>query len=266
MLWDTHMHCHFSGDSESSPESMIQEAITRGLPGICFTDHLDYDYKEEPGLFDLDFESYHAKIHELKEQYKNSISILFGIEIGLQPHLVADNRKVTDTYPFDFVIGSSHVVHGIDPYFDKFYEGKSEDEAYLDYFESILENISTNADYDVYGHLDYVVRYGPNKNKYYSYEKFADIIDEILGQLIQRGKGIEVNTAGFKYGLNHPNPTEDILRRYKELGGEIITIGADGHKPEHIAYDFYKIPGILKNAGFKYYTVFKERKPEFISL
>ena len=63
MFWDTHMHCHFSGDSESSPESMIQEAITRGLPGICFTDHLDYDYKEEPGLFDLDFESYHARIH-----------------------------------------------------------------------------------------------------------------------------------------------------------------------------------------------------------
>ena len=118
----------------------------------------------------------------------------------------------------------------------------------------------------MYGHLDYVVRYGPNKNKYYSYEKYADIIDEIIRQLVQHGKGIEINTAGFKYGLNHPNPTEEILHRYKELGGEIITIGADGHKPEHIAFDFDKVPDILKNAGFKYYTVFKERKPEFISL
>lgn len=80
------------------------------------------------------------------------------------------------------------------------------------------------------------------------------------------GKGIEVNTAGFKYGLGHPNPTEDILSRYHELGGEILTVGADAHKPEHVAYDFDRIPSILKAAGFKYYTVFKNRQPEFVRI
>ena len=266
MLWDTHMHCHFSGDSDTSPEDMIKTSIEKGLNGICFTDHLDYDYKEQPGMFDLDVDSYYKEIISLQDKYKSVLPINFGIEMGLQPHVVEKNNKITKKYPFDFVIGSSHVVHGIDPYYPNYYEGKTEDEAYLEYFESILENIATDADYDVYGHLDYVVRYGPHKNKYYSYEKYADIIDEILRQLIRHGKGIEINTAGFKYGLNHPNPTEEILHRYKELGGEIITIGADGHKPEHIAFDFDKVPDILKNAGFKYYTVFKERKPEFISL
>lgn len=266
MLWDTHMHCHFSGDSDTAPEDMIKASIEKGLNGICFTDHLDYDYKEHPGMFDLDVDSYYKEIISLQDKFKSVLPINFGIEMGLQPHVVEKNNKITKNYPFDFVIGSSHVVHGIDPYYPNYYEGKTEDEAYLEYFESILENIATDADYDVYGHLDYVVRYGPNKNKYYSYEKYADIIDEILRQLIRHGKGIEINTAGFKYGLNHPNPTEEILHRYKELGGEIITIGADGHKPEHIAFDFDKVPDILKNAGFKYYTVFKERKPEFISL
>lgn len=266
MLWDTHMHCHFSGDSDTAPEDMIKASIEKGLNGICFTDHLDYDYKEHPGMFDLDVDSYYKEIIFLQDKYKSVLPINLGIEMGLQPHVVEKNNKITKNYPFDFVIGSSHVVHGIDPYYPNYYEGKTEDEAYREYFESILENIATDADYDVYGHLDYVVRFGPNKNKYYSYEKYADIIDEILRQLIQHGKGIEINTAGFKYGLNHPNPTEEILRRYKELGGEIITIGADGHKPEHIAFDFDKVPDILKNAGFKYYTVFKERKPEFILL
>ena len=266
MLWDTHMHCHFSGDSDTAPEDMIKTSIEKGLNGICFTDHLDYDYQEQPGMFDLDVDSYYKEIISLQDKYKSVLPINFGIEMGLQPHVVEKNNKITKKYPFDFVIGSSHVVHGIDPYYPNYYDGKTEDEAYLEYFESILENIATDADYDVYGHLDYVVRYGPHKNKYYSYEKYADIIDEILRQLIRHGKGIEINTAGFKYGLNHPNPTEEILHRYKELGGEIITIGADGHKPEHIAFDFDKVPDILKNAGFKYYTVFKERKPEFISL
>lgn len=266
MLWDTHMHCHFSGDSDATPESMINEAIKRKLPGICFTDHLDYDYKEEPGLFLLDFKNYHATISSLQEIYKKKLPIRFGIEIGLQPHVVSDNLLVTQAYPFDFVIGSSHVVHGIDPYYARYYDGRSEQEAYMEYFESILENINTDADYDVYGHLDYVVRYGPNKNKFYSYKQYQEIIDEILIQLIAKGKGIEINTAGFKYGLGHPNPTIEIIARYRQLGGEIITIGADGHKPEHIAYDFDKVPDLLKQAGFSYYTVFHKRKPEFIPI
>ena len=173
---------------------------------------------------------------------------------------------MTAKYPFDFVIGSSHVVHGIDPYYPHYYDGRSEDEAYREYFESILENLHTNVDFDVYGHIDYVVRYGPNTNKFYSYKKFSDIIDEILRTLISMGKGIEINTGGFKYGLGHPNPTEEIIARYHDLGGEIITMGADAHAPEHVAYAFDKVPEILKNAGFQYYTVFENRKPIFIPL
>ena len=169
-------------------------------------------------------------------------------------------------YPFDLVIGSSHVVNGIDPYYPVFYKGKTEHEAYTEYFESILDNLHSGADFDVYGHIDYVVRYGPDKNKYYSYEKYADIIDAILKEIISQGKGIELNTAGFKYGLGHPNPTEDVLKRYHELGGEIITVGADAHKPEHVAYDFDKVSNILKDAGFMYYTVFENRVPAFIKL
>ena len=169
-------------------------------------------------------------------------------------------------HPFDFVIGSSHVVHGIDPYYPKYYKGRSEKTAYREYFESILENLNTYTDFDVYGHLDYVVRYGPDRNRFYTYEAYADIIDEILRKLISMGKGIEVNTAGFKYGLGHPNPTEAVLLRYHELGGEILTLGADAHAPEHVAYAFDRLPQILRHAGFRYFTVFTGRKPDFLPL
>lgn len=83
-----------------------------------------------------------------------------GIEVGLQPHITEINRKAVTGHPFDFVIGSSHVVHGIDPYYPKYYEGRSEKLLTARYFESILENLNTYSDFDVYGHLDYVVRYG----------------------------------------------------------------------------------------------------------
>lgn len=265
-LWDTHMHSQFSGDSKTPQEDMIAAAIERDLSGICFTDHLDIDYPEEPETFLLDLPNYSASVHALQDKYTGRLPIRFGVELGLQPHLAAVHTDILSQYPFDFVIGSSHVVHDFDPYYPPFWENRSEEEGYLEYFSSILENIRAFDGFDVYGHIDYVVRYGPNRNEYYTYQQYADVIDEILKLLIEKGKGIELNTGGFKYGLGHPNPTEDIIARYKELGGEIITIGADAHVPEHVAFDFEKVPGILKEAGFSYYTVFKNRKPEFIKL
>lgn len=266
MLWDTHMHSQFSGDSQSPQEDMISAAIQKNLDGICFTDHLDIDYPEEPEAFLLDLPNYTASVHALSEKYDGSLPVRLGIELGLQPHLAAVHDDILKQYPFDFVIGSSHVVHGLDPYYSPYWEGRTEEEGFLEYFESILENIRAFDGFDVYGHIDYVVRYGPNQNVYYTYEKYAEVIDEILKLLIEKGKGIEINTGGFKYGLGHPNPTEEVIARYRALGGEIITIGADAHKPEHVAYDFEKVPPILKAAGFSYYTVFRNRKPEFIHL
>lgn len=84
--------------------------------------------------------------------------------------------------------------------------------------------------------------------------------------MIQMGKGIELNTAGLKYGLGFCHPHPDVLKRYRELGGEIITVGSDGHKPEHVAYEFQKVRGILQECGFRYYTEFAGRRPNFIKL
>ncbi len=266
MLWDTHMHSHYSGDSDADCGAMADAAIKKGLAGICFTEHLDYDYPKEPDLFLPDLPLYIEETTKLKAQYRGKLRILQGIELGLQPQVCEKNKHITASFPFDFVIGSSHVVHNMDPYYSEYYEGKSEDTAYLEYFESILENLDTDADFDVYGHLDYVVRYGPDKNKFYSYKKYADVIDEILRKLISMGKGIEINTAGYRAGLEHPNPAEEILSRYHELGGEIITTGADAHAPEYVAFEFEKIPKLLSDAGFRYYCVFSSRKPEFFPL
>lgn len=261
-----HMHTHFSGDSSASPCEMAQKACELGLSGICFTDHQDFDYKESPGRFDLDIPLYKKEIFELKDAFSKKLSIGWGMEVGLQPYLAEKNNQLIKDNEFDFVIGSTHVVKQIDIYYPSYYEGRSEESSYLEYFEETLENAKSDVDFDVYGHLDYIVRYGPNKNEFYSYQKYADVIDEILRTLIMRGRGIEINTSGFKYGLGHVHPTLDTIKRYKELGGEIITIGSDGHAPEQIAWDFYKVPDILKQAGFDYFTVFHNRKPEFKKL
>ena len=247
ILWDCHMHSSFSADSDTSMEDMIREAICRGLTGICFTEHLDPDYPPTPDneIFELDLDGYRKTLFRLREKYQKELQIHFGIELGLQPHLHDYFHELLATMPFDFVIGSSHVVHGYDPYYKEYFKGREESACYREYFESILENLHAFSEMDVYGHIDYIVRYGPNQNKYYTYERYQDILDEILRTVIARGRGIELNTGGFHYGLGEPNPCRAVIRRYRELGGEIITIGADAHGPEKIAYDFDKAAAIL---------------------
>jgi len=267
-LSDFHLHTYFSSDSNSTPESMVKEAINRGLSSICFTDHNDIDYPIENGksMFQLDLPSYMKEMLELKTRYEGVFPIYIGLEQGLQNHLAPKINHYGNEYNFDFIIGSSHLVNGTDPYYKSYWDEITIKEGIQKYYLSIVENIKACDKFDVYGHIDYIIRYIPDKNFEYHHSEYSDIVDEALSLLIQKGKGIEVNTSGLKYGLNQTHPCTDIIKKYKELGGEIITIGSDGHKPEHLAYAFEKVPEILKSSGFDYYTIFKNRKPEFIKI
>lgn len=273
---DMHMHTWFSTDSEACPCDMADEAVRKGLKTICFTDHFDKDDLEwgEEGIFDVD--AYFVEMQKLQEEYAGKLSIRIGIELGLRTYLKDYYEELTKKHPFDFVIGSVHNVpykkdaEGnilyTDPAAEKLFTDRTDKEAYRLMMETTLENVRTSECFQTLGHLDYVVRYGKSREKEYSYTDYADIIDEILKLLIEKEKGLEVNSAGLKYGLPFAHPHPDVLKRYRELGGEIITIGADAHKPEHIAYDFAKAEEILKSCGFKYYTEFFEQKPVFKQL
>ncbi|MCR4650918.1 MAG: histidinol-phosphatase HisJ family protein [Lachnospiraceae bacterium] len=266
---DCHVHSTFSGDAESSMEDMILKAIDKGLQVITFTDHCDMDfpYKEgEEGLFDLNTDSYLYDILRFREKYGDKIEVGFGVEIGMQTSCADKNTDYVREHDFDFVIASLHLVDGYDPYYPEYYEGKTEKEAYGRYFELLLENIRLFNDYDVVGHLDYIVRYGKDKDANYRYEDYKDVIDEILKEVIAGKKGLEVNTAGLRKGTKDVHPTYEILKRYKELGGEIITIGSDAHRTDNIAADFDSALKVLKEVGFEYYCIYRKRQPLVVKL
>ena len=259
---DYHLHTNFSFDSETDPQDMIKSAIDKGIKTICITDHQDLDFAE-PG-WEVDFSKYIPYFEEMQNKYKEKIEILMGVELGLQPHLKDINKDISKKYPFDFVIGSVHLFDGFDPYYPDYFEGKTDEEGYRRAFEITLENLKTAEYYDSLGHLDYIVRYGKNGEESYNVFDHFDYIDEILKILISKGKGLEINSGGLKKGLSFAHPHPEILTRYKELGGEIITIGSDAHIPEDIAHSFPMLKDYLESLGFKYYAEFRKRKPEFI--
>ncbi len=263
MKADFHVHTSFSYDSESAPEKMIQAAIQKGLRTICITEHHDLDFVEPATT---DFEMYWPTLIKLQEVYKDKIEILIGMEFGMQSHLGRVCDELAKKYPFDFIIGSIHIFDGYDPYYPDYFQKVEDEEGYRRAFELTLEGLRATKEIDVLGHMDYITRYGTKREEAYSYAKYADSIDAILRYLIENGKGLEVNTGGWKYGLSFAHPHQDVLKRYRELGGEIITIGSDAHKPEHVAYDFDRVKAYLEACGFAYYTEFRNRTPKFCKI
>ena len=178
---DCHLHSSFSGDSKAPMPEMIDKGISLGLETMCFTEHNDFDYpntEEGPGsIFLLNTDSYLYDILRCRAKYEGKMRVLFGVELGLQPHLADRDEDFTSAYDFDFVIGSTHLCRGMDPYYPEYFEKfSSEEEAIRAYFAETLENLKCHDDYDVLGHLDYIVRVAPSKDKNYSYNKYKDAI------------------------------------------------------------------------------------------
>jgi histidinol-phosphatase (PHP family) len=262
-MFDCHVHSSFSGDSEMQGNIAIETAMDLRLYGIAFTDHLDYDYPDYDDVFMIDFDKYSEFIDKLKEDYSKKIKICKGIEIGIQPHVLDESLEVVEKYDFDIVILSTHVVDKLDLHNGDFCKGKTRKEAYGRYLEAVLEGILNFKNFDVLGHIDLIRRYGRYDVNTLKYHEFSDYIDAILNKLISLGRGLEVNTSGYRYNLGSPMPDFDIIKRYKELGGEIICASSDAHTPDYIAYKFSYIKELIEKAGFKYISYFENRKPVF---
>ncbi len=265
MLKDSHVHTNISHDGKSSMVDYIEVADIKGVDEITFTEHFDVYDGIKTNLKTLNVQDYYDMYRRVKDNTRFKIN--FGIEMGLQPDIIDIITDVAQKYPFDFIIGSSHITCKKDMAMDKsFFDGLTRREAYLRYFKEVLENIKLYDDFDVYGHLDYVVRYGGYAEKKIDYNEFKDILDEILVTLIKKEKGIEINTSGIRYKLDSTHPNIDILRRYKELGGKIVTIGSDAHICEDLGRDFNVAYDMLSEVGFGEFAVYHNRKPEFIKI
>ncbi len=273
ILSDQHMHSTYSGDAKNSMEDMILSAIDKGLSNICFTEHMDFGYPYDksngelkPGDFDLNTDAYLYELLTMRAKYEDKIRIGFGVEIGLDLEEVRNNAIYARSHEFDLIIASLHMVDKVDPYYHEYFADKSEEEAYGLYFTRMYENLLKFENFDILGHLDYIVRYGPNRDANYKYEIYKDTIDKILKYLIEHEKGLEINTAGLRKGLKDIHPALDILKRYKELGGEIVTVGSDAHSTGTIASDFDKAEEALRECGFRYYSIIENRIAEYKKL
>jgi len=260
MLADYHMHTDFSDDSVMPMQDAVQTAIFKGFKEICFTDHIN----AVQGYEDCDCEAYLKEIKRCRKLFQDKINIKFGMEFGLQSQLCRHYEKIFSQYEFDFIILSVHLINNKDLWNQEFQCGKTQDEYNRQYYEELYKIVCNYDDYSVLGHMDLIRRY--DNVCEYPFEKTKNLVEKILIHLIENQKGIEVNTSSFRYGLQDLMPSRDILKLYKKLGGEIITIGSDSHREEQIGYKIPFIHQQLRHLGYTHFCTFDKMQPVFHEL
>lgn len=276
MTADYHVHTEFSDDSVYPLEEVIRDAVRMNIDEICITDHVDYGikldwdcgqeikYRKGEPIANVDYPVYVEEIKKLQELYKGKIAIKTGLEFGVQMHTIPQFEALFRRYPFDFIILSIHQVEDKEFWTQDFQRGRTQQEYNERYYKEMLDVVKNYKDYSVLGHMDLITRY--DKQGVYPFEKIRPLAEEILKIVIQDGKGIELNTSYHRYGLKDTTPSVEILKLYHELGGSIITIGSDSHKPEHLGKYIEDGKILLKNLGFQSFCTYEKMHPVFHDL
>lgn len=274
MLADYHVHSAFSDDSTYEVEDVCRDAVRLNLGEICFTDHVDYGVKPDHAgpdtrvvdgkpVVNVDYPRYFPALAAARERFAGDLTVRSGLELGVQSHTIPRFNALFSTWEqeLDFTILSIHQVGDREFWTGDFQRGRTQQEYNEAYYQELYDVVREFSHYSVLGHLDLIKRYDPAG--VYPFEKSREMIAEILRQVIRDGKGIEVNTSSFRYGLPDLQPCTDILRLYRDLGGRIVTVGSDTHKPEHLGAYIALVKRRLAALGYERYCTFDKMEPVF---
>ncbi len=271
-LYDNHTHTHFSHDSQQQPEELAAAAKAAGLAGIAITDHCDSCSALAAGLAEQ-LAASAAAARRLAAQHAGQLDVLCGVEIGEElwaPEGAAAVRAAAD---YDVILASNHCFYrggelfsySLEPFDAAHYTSTGLAIFFRQYLEE-LGQIAADTDYDVLTHLDCPLRYINGKyNRQLDITPMMGAIEEILRTVIRRGKTLEVNTSGMAGAWNTRMPGDDIIRRYRALGGRQVCIASDAHASAGVAAGFAGTVRFLQALGYTGQTVYRKRQAEFVA-
>lgn len=261
-MFDFHIHSSVSFDGKATGWQMAMAAREKGLKEICFTDHIDDDPKGIITTQCFDLAQYACAYDDLQVP---GLTIRKGVEFGMLPDNQQTIRRYLAQRPFDFVLGSVHYADREDVYYPAYWQGRTLAEGERRYLEDTLLCVRVHDEFDVLGHLTYISKAHCNPaHTPVVYEQHRQIADEILRVLADKGKGLEINSSGVDRSGDFL-PPEVYLRRFRELGGEIVTIGSDAHTPDRVGQYASRALQIAKDL-FGYVCTFHDRQPVFHKL
>ncbi len=272
MLADYHMHCKpYSPDAHSSMLEMARAARRRGMTHICVTSHAENctQSPEFPDQFPpfTAWKALEADFAAVRDRLAGKLDIRLGLEAGAPHYMPEEGRRLYTRPCLDFVIGSVHNLrHARDFYYlnypEDFENFRPAVEQYLDeYIEMSRSGLC-----DVLGHIGYMQKYMARQGKGFDLMLFEDRLRALFKSCVDHGVGIEVNTSALHEDLGEFLPQPSVVRLYREMGGEIVTVGSDSHRAQDAGQGIREGYELLRSLGFQYVCLYKEHKPEFVRI
>lgn len=265
--FDLHTHCTLSFDGKSSAEEMVKRAVELGVRYYALTDHIDLgEFPDKDFDLEATVNGAREQIPALQRKYAGSTELLYGVELGQAVHDRELTEKLLAENDYDFVIGSTHFIRGHEDFYFLDYTDMDVPELMRLYFDELLETAEWGR-FDVMGHITYPLRYITGDHGIdVDLSRYGSIIDEILRTIIKNGKGIEINTSGLRQKYGRMFPDADIVRRYRELGGRILTVGSDAHCTADLGKGIENGIKAARECGFTEIAIFRKRTPGFVKI
>ncbi len=283
MFQNLHTHTRFS-DGSDEPEKYVEAAIIQGLTALGFSDHSPLPFEntfalreEETGLYcetvvnlkgKFQVPSPKSQISNLNFQFPISnfpFPLFLGMEADYIPGIGHPFSYFQDNFPFDYFIGSVHLVrNGSDPdlwfidgpdpaiYDDglKTLFGGNIQKGVTAYFHQINEML-TSSKMDIIGHFDKIKMH--NRGRFFTETEpwYIALVNETLELVKKSGTIVEVNTRGlYKKRSDSLFPGPAILKTIHHQNIPVI-ISSDAHKPAEVSMLFADTADILYDIGFR---------------
>ena len=266
-LADYHTHSTCSDDGHNTMTEMAAAAVNAGLNEICLTDHVDIVNWLGEQVTEHSWQNAVQQHAAAREALGGKIKIQLGVELGQATEdFERADRFLDEAPPLDFIIGSLHNLSW-DYGRKDFCTLEHVDEAFArqaigTYLEEML-SLAKWGRFSVIGHMTLPLRYlNENLGMEMTFAGFEDAVAEIFKTIIPKGIGIELNTNRG----NTPLPDREILRMYRDLGGELITLGSDAHTPEFVGCVIRERQQLLRECGFRYFVTYEQLKPVYHKL
>jgi len=249
-------------------DELCEKAINLGIEYLAITDH----YEMDGDLYRF-YDPYSAdeakiKIMNAKEKYNKRLKLTYGIELGQAVYFKDKAKEFLEKYDFEFVIGSIHALKDVPDFCYMRYDWLPQELSYI-LWERLLDemyNLALWGNIHTFGHFTYPTRYMMKYGFELKFKNYYDKIIQIFKIIIEKGICLEVNTSGMRQELNDSMPNPELLKLYKECGGELLTCGSDAHRAEHLGMDVDKIYYMLSELGFRYVTVFHDNSQVHIKI
>ncbi len=241
------MHSTHSPDARATLDELCESAIHRGLAGVCFTEHVDFDPSDAAYGY-INYEEYLSDVDRCRDEYGDRLEIKAGVEVTYQSEYVDDIRRFLDTRQFDYVLGSVHLIEHVFVGSPAYFVGKSEAEACEPYWRETMAMIESGL-FTRIGHLDYIRTRWPREYGPLELDRWRRPMTDVLQSAIQSGAIIEVNTSAIRRQLGGPYPNWDTLELYRRLGGARVFMGSDAHNAPNVGQYFPEVAARLEQMG-----------------